>query len=381
MPDHPDAATAFREALRAESRRWFDATLRETGPLALFDTHTHIGQNDPDGFTQAPEELLGALDRADGARAITFPMCEPDGYGPANDAVRAVADNSGGRLAWFCRVNPHSDPVAEARRCLDLGAAGIKLHPRAEQFGLGQPSVERLVALADERQVPVLIHAGRGIPALGRDTVDLASRYREAKLILAHAAVSDLAWLTPLIRDLPNLFIDTSWWNPADLLALFALVPPGQILWASDSPYGDPVASAALQLRLALTAGLDRERITLITGGQIERILTGEEPVDLGPPPGEPGRLSLELERICSHLLDAIGRALAEGDPTEPVELARLACETRGEHAAVCSEIRHLLSLYETHRAAPWRGHVFSGGMQFLIMALFVARSPDVALP
>ena len=58
--------------------------------------------------------------------------------------------------------------VDEARRCLDAGAGGIKLHPRAEQFTLSEPAVRELVALAHEREVPVLIHAGRGIPALGR---------------------------------------------------------------------------------------------------------------------------------------------------------------------------------------------------------------------
>ena len=110
--------------------------------------------------------------------------------------------------------------------------------------------------------MPVLIHAGRGIPALGRDTVELAERYPGARLILAHAAVSDIAWLWRLMPSHPNLFIDTSWWNPADLIALFCLVPPGQILWASDCPYGQPLscrrAAAALRPRRRPRPGGDR---------------------------------------------------------------------------------------------------------------------------
>ena len=39
------------------------------------------------------------------------------------------------------------------------------------------PAVRGLVALAHERSVPVLIHAGRGIPALGEDTVKLAGEF------------------------------------------------------------------------------------------------------------------------------------------------------------------------------------------------------------
>ena len=68
----------------------------------------------------------------------------------------------------FCRLDPHDDPLAEAERCLDAGARGIKLHPRAEGFGLDHPALQDVFALADERRLPVLCHAGRGIPALGR---------------------------------------------------------------------------------------------------------------------------------------------------------------------------------------------------------------------
>ena len=61
--------------------------------------------------------------------------------------------------------------MAEAERSLAAGAKGIKLHPRAEEFTLDHPAVRRLVALANERSLPILIHAGRGIPALGAHAV------------------------------------------------------------------------------------------------------------------------------------------------------------------------------------------------------------------
>jgi predicted TIM-barrel fold metal-dependent hydrolase len=369
------------EPIEIESRRWLDAIERETGPLALFDTHTHFGRNDPDGYKQEPEGLLAALELAD-ARAVTFAMHEPGGYSAANDEALAAASGSDGRIVCFCRVDPRDGALAEARRCLDAGARGIKLHPRAEQFAMQEPAVEELVALADERRVPVLIHAGRGIPALGRDTLELAERHPGAHLILAHGAVSDIAWMWRLLPQHPNVLIDTSWWNPADLLLLFCLVPPAQILWASDSPYGFPVNMAACHLRCALAAGLGPEAIASIAGGQIERVLAGEDPADVGPPPGPLATpLDPAMERVCSHLITAMGRAFAEGEITEGVALARLACDEQGEHAAACSEVAHLLDEAERHDGPPPPDRRFPRSLQYLMLALTVARTPDVALP
>src|ERR687895_1864060 len=292
-------------------RPWWDRILADHGDLALFDAHTHIGDADPDGARQTPERLLAELARAD-ARAAVFPLHEPDGYGPANNRVIEAAAGSGGRLVAFCRVDPHApDPVGEARRCLDAGAKGIKLHPRAERFTLSEPAVREVVALADERRAPVLIHAGRGIPALGRDTVRLSGEFTGARLILAHAAISDLAWLWRVVPEHPNLLIDTAWWDPADMIAMFTLVPPGNLLWASDSPYGRPLISAVLHLRFALQAGLGERAVRSIAGDQLERLLDGGEPLDAGPPPRETRPLHPLPQRAVSHLNQAIARLVA----------------------------------------------------------------------
>src|SRR5580704_3619798 len=225
------------------------AQAREAVPgVRLFDAHTHLGQNDPDGMKQTPAELLQVLADAEAigsSGAFTFPMHELDGYPAANDMVIETAASSEGRLIPFCRVSPVSGTAPdEARRALAAGAKRIKLHPRAEQFTLDHPAVRELARIADERCLPILIHAGRGIPALGAHAVELAGAFPNARFILAHAGVCDLSWIWRVAADHPNLLFDTAWWMPADLQALFALVPPGQILFASDAPYGHPLMSA-----------------------------------------------------------------------------------------------------------------------------------------
>jgi predicted TIM-barrel fold metal-dependent hydrolase len=365
-------------------RPWWDDVVERHGPLSLFDVHTHIGANDPDGFKQSPEELIRILEGAD-ARAVVFPMHEPDGYSGPNDVALAAAAASGGRLEAFCRIDPRaSDPAGEAVRCLDAGAVGIKFHPRAERFTLAEPGVRSVVAVAHERRVPVLFHAGRGIPALGEDTVRLSGEFTGARLILAHAAISDLAWLWRVLPDHPNVFIDTAWWNPADLLALFALVPPSQILWASDSPYGLPLTSAIGHVRCALQAGLTDDQLRCVFGEQTARLVRGEDPLWVGDAPGQPVRsLDLSLERVYTHLISALGRAFGGNDPSEPIALARLAAAVGDESpvAPVCAAVLELLDLFRDHLAPPPPGQPRPVAGRFLVTALTVARTPDVPLP
>jgi uncharacterized protein len=364
---------------------WFERLRQEIPELEPVDAHTHIGSNDPDGFSCTRQQLVGALERID-ARAFVFPMHEPEGYRAANDMVIDEAAASDGRLFAFCRLDPHSeDPMAEAERALDRGARGIKLHPRAERFALDHPGLERVFALADERRLPVLVHAGRGIPALGRHALEVTARHPGLRLILAHAGISDLSWIWREAPEHPNLFFDTSWWAPADVQALIALVPPGQILMASDAPYGSPAWAAVMTTRNALQLGLEADAARAIAGGQALRIVSGEEPLDLGGPPGADG-LSHDplLDRVYSFLLSAIGQAFNGVEPTETLALVRLACDVGADapQAPVCRWVLELLDQRESYSPeGDGRPRRFAPGMHFVIGALGIVRTPDVPLP
>jgi uncharacterized protein len=362
-------------------RPWTEIVLEQIPGIELFDAHTHIGSNDPDGMRQSAQELLATLELARARGAFVFPMHEPDGYPPANDAVLEAARQSEGLLIPFCRVNPQDGAVAEAERCLEAGARGIKLHPRAEEFTLDHPEVASLAALADERQLPIMIHAGRGIPALGLHAVGLAERFPGARLILAHAAICDLSWIWRVAPEHPNLLFDSAWWLPSDMITLFSLIPPGQILFASDAPYGNTPVSAAFQLRCALRAGLSAEHIRSIASEQALRIAAGEPLAQLGPAIGERERAPhLLLDRVSESLLLATVAAFRGGDPTEMLALARLACDVPEEidDAPVFEAIRALLDTYDNIRAA---GGEDRQAAAFLILAATVANTPEVPVP
>ncbi|HEX5191868.1 MAG TPA: amidohydrolase family protein [Solirubrobacteraceae bacterium] len=360
------------------------AQVREAVPgVRLFDTHTHLGSNDPDGMKQTPAELLRVLDEADAAGAFTFPMHEPDGYRAANDMVIDAAAHSDGRLVCFCRVSPNSGTAPdEARRALRSGARGIKLHPRAEQFGLDHPAVRELAAIAHERRLPILIHAGRGIPALGRHTVALAQEFSDARFILAHAGITDLAWIWRVAADLPNLLFDTSWFMGADLRALYSLVPPGQILFASDAPYGNPLLAAVSQIRLALSLGLSQEQIRCIMSEQSLRIAAGEPLAFVGPAVGERERAThVLLDRVAQFVMMGTILSIRAPDASpEMLALARMACDVPDEidDAPVFAALRSLL---DAHLELSRDGDDVRRARLPLMLAASVATTPDVPLP
>jgi predicted TIM-barrel fold metal-dependent hydrolase len=371
---------------------WLEAALELVPGARLFDAHTHTGSNDPDGFRATAEELLDGLTLA-GARAVVFTTQEPGGYPDANDRILAEAQASDGRLVPFCRLDPAADPLAEAERSLARGAKGIKLHPRAEKFRLDDPRLERVFALADERRLPIVTHAGRGIPALGEDALRLCARHPGLRLILAHDGVSDLGWIWRHAADHPNLYFDTSWWSTTDHLTLFGLVPPGQILFASDMPYGTTVLGAIMAIRCALQVGLRPEQVAFVAGMQIERLVAGEEPEDLGPAPGtQELRLDIVTQRIHDYCVAALARMLI-GDPApDYVGLARLACEM-GEgtrHGAIGQSVLRLLDGMEeyvksTNWSPPEAGapgpRLPYPGISVLVTAANVAMTPDVPVP
>ena len=244
----------------------------------LFDAHVHVGR-DIDGFVADLDDLLRFL-RQDGvSHAFAFCLDEPDrqpAFRAANDRTLEAAKQSKGVLVPFARLDLAEQPVEEATRCLDLGARGIKLHPRAQRFHLDDERLQPVFALAAERKVPILIHGGRGLPPIAEHLHQLVEAYPEAQLIVAHAGIADLARLSEAFGGHPGVFFDTSVWSPLDLLDMFHRISPEQALYASDYPYGQQPGSLFIALRTARLAGLSEEQIRDMLGRTAASIAAGE---------------------------------------------------------------------------------------------------------
>ena len=258
--------------------------LRPAG-AEVIDAHTHLGL-DEDGRSLTLEQLLGQLDQAEARRACVFPLHDPErkpAYSLPNDRVMRWAGESGGRLIPFCRLDPAEDPLEEGERCLAAGARGIKLHPRAQDFSFDGEEMNGIFKLAEEASVPILIHAGRGLPPLADGLVDLALRHPGAVLILAHGAICDQGILTSGLADHPGVLYDTSCFFALDVIELFSRVPAERIVFASDPPYGMTATGLYAALRVTTQAGLDEATTAAVLGGTIASLIDGHGLPSPGP--------------------------------------------------------------------------------------------------
>ncbi len=314
----------------------------------LFDAHVHVGR-DIDGMSAPYEELETFLSGSGVERAFAFCMDEPDrepAFRAPNDRTLAAAERSGGLLVPFVRLDLAEAPLEEARRCLDRGARGIKLHPRAQGFLLNDERLAPIFALAAERRVPILIHGGRGLPPIADHLRRLHDAYPESQLIIAHAGIADLAALSDCFGGREGVYFDTSVWSAIDLLDMISRVAPEQVLYASDFPYGQQPGSLLLAVRTARVAGLSDRELEAMLGASAARIADGEAQPGLSEPkPIERLAQPLAFARIHNYLAMAAPLLWTrQADTIGVLGLALNACAERDGHVEARERIADLLS-------------------------------------
>lgn len=362
---------------------WLTCLMRELPDARIFDSHTHVGEHDTSGFTATLDEVVDSVEAVDG-RAALFPLEEPEGYRRANRACARAAADSDGQLVAFARLTPAEVSQGLLEEALAAGAKGLKLHVSSDRFHLGDPRLTRAFEQADEHRLPVIVHAGPEVESVRHSVIDICQRWPGLRLILAHAAIPDFGHLWQRVPDVPNLFFDTAWWTPAHLMALFRLVPPGRVLGASDLPYATPLLGTVTVARCAWQAGLNPSQIASVIGGQFARLVAGEEPKDLGPPPTAETLPVGPFQEIASTSLLASLETMQRGhSPGTPLVVARHACDVEegDPERPVLRSVLRLLDLHQTHHESLPQRNQFRPGWDIVALAAVVARTPAAPLP
>jgi predicted TIM-barrel fold metal-dependent hydrolase len=181
----------------------------------------------------------------------------------------------------FCYLNPAHPPSSteeEIERCVVQGKMrGIKLWVAVKAT---DSRLDPIMARAQELGVPVLHHTWYKATEMGpnestpADLVDLAHRFPEVTVILAHLGGGRERGVLDIV-DVPNLLYDTSGSQSEAGLVEYAVrrLGPERVVYGSDWPIRD----FGTQIGRVLGAGIGDEEKELIFYGNAARLLGLED--------------------------------------------------------------------------------------------------------
>jgi hypothetical protein len=158
-----------------------------------------------------------------------------------NDFVDLVA----GAVPWLTRlvwVKPGGPTVDSVRARLDDGAVGLKLHPAFDTYPADTPALDPYLRVADDAGVPVTVHSGPG-PADPDLIRRLAERFPTVRFVFYHTFLGlpeGRRRASRYARDLPNIYLETSWCRSDEVERLLREVGPDRVLFGSDAATDGP---------------------------------------------------------------------------------------------------------------------------------------------
>jgi len=236
------------------------------GLAPVIDAHVHLfpdalfrniwawfGQHGwPIRYQQPARQIASFLLDRGVEQVVLLPYAHRPGV--ARDLNAFVADvcQTDPRLVGLATVLP-GEPGAEAilAEGFDLGLRGVKLHCHVQCFAPDAPEVEPVVQACVDRDLPVVIHAGREpkSPAYHCDPYEICSAERvervlrnfpELRLCVPHLGFDELEGYEGLLGRHDNLWLDTSValarYLSDDLPERLLRARPERVLYGSDFP-------------------------------------------------------------------------------------------------------------------------------------------------
>ena len=201
----------------------------------MIDVHVHVGQF-KDELYFSPEQVSQDM-KALNVERYYFSSTST-GNVPFKCIRREIEELitfSEGRAVPFLWVSP-----GMLRRSNDLkfyffrDFAGIKLHGRFHGWEpYGRP-IRRVLGIARDRNLPVMLHTGGDTPCDAGAYMKLCLEFSDVKIILAHGRPVDQA--IDVMHECPNAWADTAFMPTEDILKLKEAGLSSRVLWGSDLP-------------------------------------------------------------------------------------------------------------------------------------------------
>jgi len=186
----------------------------------LGDAHVHMGYFARMGFRAphyySPRRAYGVLRRCGVEEFVVSSTCAQVEEIPLDDLNREAKEMrriAGRRAHIFLWVSANVLTKDRNLAILDSGLyEGLKLHEEEAHWVTEHPrELRRILAIANERRLPVQFHSGR----LGGCRPVLLAKYAreflDVRFDFAHCP--DMSEMVKIIADCPNVWTDTAYWS------------------------------------------------------------------------------------------------------------------------------------------------------------------------
>jgi predicted TIM-barrel fold metal-dependent hydrolase len=246
---YTDMISGYNPISWTASRPMNKENLRQEGPGVLVDIHTHVGEvgvhiggemlkdmvrawgDKANLFGCTLEQHWEAMRGVD--RAVVLAFAAPRvGMVVPNEYVATYCRQHPDKLIGFASVDPNQKgaPYELERAVKEMDLKGLKLGPIYQHFHPNSKEAYAVFEAADALKLPVLIHQGTTFvrdspleyarPAL---LDEVARRYPDLKLWIAHLGHPWAEEMAATIRKHPNLYADISALHPRPVQFYMAL--------------------------------------------------------------------------------------------------------------------------------------------------------------
>lgn len=218
-------------------------------PKAIASVKRRMGVRVPGLGTVS--DLRDSMERSSIEKSIILPLAPlPKHVGPTNDFFLAVAKGNG--LVPFGAIHPFQpDLEDELDRLISAGVKGVKAVPFLQSFYPDDPSCDRLYEAVAERDMVLLLHAGKVPEDLPEffGTPDrfarMVERHPDLVVVLAHLGGWEM-WSGVREHLLPageNVYFDTAYISPSltpdEAGDLISEIGADRVLFGTDYPWTD----------------------------------------------------------------------------------------------------------------------------------------------
>lgn len=208
----------------------------------IIDIHNHIGLS-RDGGCSKIEDILANMAAYKIDKVALFAIDE-EGWEPTyrkpNSRVLALREKYPKKIIAFTRIVPSAGAaaIAEFKRCLKLGAAGLKMKM---SYGLDPRDAKGVLDLIGDRSdFPVIVHTAHDEHSQPFVWKPVITRYPKINFILAHGGKDRYRQASMMAAKYDNVYLDTSTLSYNRSRHTYAVTGAEKILFGSDYPYSHP---------------------------------------------------------------------------------------------------------------------------------------------